>query len=85
MCLYSVFDVVAESWSPPFLQENDRSADRSFQQLLRQHPESAADMRLFCLGLWDPKDLSGPLIGIVGGALEVTAASIMKELENAQS
>lgn len=82
MYLYSVFDIVAESWSPPFLQENDRSADRSFQALLRQHPASAGDMRLFRLAGWYPKQ-DNPIELNLRPAVEITPAEIMKELENA--
>jgi len=83
MFLYSVFDTVAESWSPPWLQENDRSADRSFQLLLKKNPDASSDLRLFCVGSWDSKNLRNPLSSGVE-LHEVSQSSIMRELENAQ-
>lgn len=84
MYLYSVYDVVAELWAPPFMQENDRSALRSFEQLKAQNPSAAPDVKLYRLGTYDKKAVLsgyGPMVST--GADEVTSASVMKELENA--
>jgi len=82
MRLYSIFDTVSELWAPPFLQENDRSAMRSFEQLKAQNPSAAADVRLMFLGDWLPKELV-PLV-VYSSPVEVTVSSVMSEFENAQ-
>lgn len=80
MKLYSVYDSVAETWSPPFLQENDRSAWRSFQQLVASNPSVADDVKLFSLSYWHSN--SREPMGVVGSPEEVSVASVMKEYEN---
>lgn len=81
MRLYSIYDTVSELWAPPFIQENDRSALRSFDQLKAQNPSAAPDVKLFSLAEWFPK-FSVPLASF-GDPVEVTSTSVMKELENA--
>lgn len=55
--LYSVFDVVANSFASPFLSPNDRVATRSFADLVKD-PQSRvhhnpADYSLYIVGTFD--------------------------------
>lgn len=77
MNLYSIRDVVAETFSPPFLQENDRSANRSFRIQLEKASIEPADFELWCVAAWCPSKE----VLLVVDIRKVTFDSIAKEFE----
>jgi len=82
MRLYTVYDKLALTWSPPFIQENDSVAYRTFSVLLRQHPDTASDMELHCLGDWVPSGSLHPL-SLHSETGPVDQVRLMEEAENA--
>jgi len=58
--LYSVLDVPAEQFSPPFPARNEAIAGRVMDEMLKNVPEHLkCEYRLYKVGIWD--DVKGKL------------------------
>lgn len=60
MLVYSVYDMVAKFYSPPFFVRTEAQALRAIQTVLRdkEHPftTSPNDYGLYCIGEWDEQE-----------------------------
>lgn len=58
--LYTVYDLKAGTYYPPFTSQNDDTASRSFGQMVKNpdtaFAQNAEDYRLFRIGDFDPSD-----------------------------
>lgn len=85
--LYSVMDIKAEVYFPPFTSENDGSASRQFADLvadpqtkLHKHPE---DFRLYRVGSFHAD--TGVVVPDSAGVVMVTDALTISQMFNAQA
>ena len=54
MLMFSIFDVMAEMFSPPFISRNVATASRQFQQFIAtQDIIARSDFRLYKVGQWN--------------------------------
>lgn len=62
MNLYSLYDVVADSFGPPFVAQNDGVALRMIKQMLQSEKAVfVEDYQLYCLSGWVP-DSPEPIV-----------------------